>query len=296
MSVFKGICTALITPFKNGEIDFEAMGRIIDFQIDSGINALLVCGTTGEPATMSEAEKLSLIKFSLDRIAGRVPLIVGAGGNNTAAIISFIKQIQEMDISALLCVTPYYNKATPEGLVRHYRAISESTALPVIVYNVPSRTGVNIQPSTLCRLAEIENIVAIKEASANMAQAVEMMSLCGDKIDMYSGCDEINVPIFSIGGIGAISVLSNIMPAETVKMSDLYFEGDVYSAAKIQKKLMPVIKALFSEVNPIPVKTAASLMGLCRDEMRLPLTPMENKQNLVQVMKEFSLGSFLGSF
>lgn len=291
MSVFKGVCTALITPFDKGKVDFDSLGRLIDFQIENDVDALLVCGTTGEPCTMTELEKMSVIQFAKERIGGRVPLVVGTGGNNTAEVVNFIGKIQDMDISALLCVTPYYNKTTQNGLVRHYGAIAESTFLPVIIYNVPSRTGVNVQPKTLKLLAEKENIVAIKEASGNVAQAVEMMSLCGDKIDLYSGNDDINVPLFSIGGIGTISVLSNIMPAETVRMVHKYMEGDVHSAANMQKRLMPIIKCLFSEVNPIPVKTAASLMGLCSDELRLPLTGMgdENKRALIDCMKEFSL-------
>lgn len=291
MSVFKGVCTALITPFDKGKVDFDSFGRLIDFQIENDVDALLVCGTTGEPCTMTELEKISVIQFAKERIGGRVPLVVGTGGNNTAEVVNFIGKIQNMGISALLCVTPYYNKTTQNGLVRHYGAIAESTFLPVIIYNVPSRTGVNVQPKTLKLLAEKENIVAIKEASGNVAQAVEMMSLCGDKIDLYSGNDDINVPLFSIGGIGTISVLSNIMPAETARMVHKYMEGDVHSAANMQKRLMPIIKCLFSEVNPIPVKTAASLMGLCSDELRLPLTGMgdENKRALIDCMKEFSL-------
>lgn len=291
MSIFKGVCTALITPFDKGKVDFDSFGRLIDFQIENDVDALLVCGTTGEPCTMTELEKISVIQFAQERIGGRVPLLVGTGGNNTAEVVNFIGKIQNMGISALLCVTPYYNKTTQNGLVRHYGAIAESTFLPVIIYNVPSRTGVNVQPKTLKLLAEKENIVAIKEASGNVAQAVEMMSLCGDKIDLYSGNDDINVPLFSIGGIGTISVLSNIMPAETAGMVHKYMEGDVHSAANMQKRLMPIIKCLFSEVNPIPVKTAASLMGLCSDELRLPLTGMgdENKRVLIDCMKEFSL-------
>lgn len=225
------------------------------------------------------------------KIADKIPLIVGAGGNNTANVINFIKKIQDFGVDALLSVTPYYNKVTQKGLISHYSAIAESSTLPIIVYNVPSRTGVNILPSTLAELSQISNIAAIKEASGNMAQAVDMLSLCEDNIDMYSGNDDITVPILSIGGKGVISVLSNIMPKDVKKMTDLYFEGDVHSAGKIQKKLMPIIKSVFSEVNPIPIKTAASYMGLCRDKLRLPLTPMEetNKNKLKHVMENFKL-------
>lgn len=291
MSIFKGICTALITPFESGKVDFDSLARIVDFQLENGIDALLACGTTGEPATMTEAEKISVIKFVTKRADGKVPVLVGTGGNNTAAVINFVKQIQEYGISALLSVTPYYNKSTQKGLIQHYSAISESSALPIVVYNVPSRTGVNVLPSTLKELSEIPNIVAIKEASGDMAQAVEMMSLCHGSIDMYSGNDDICVPIFSIGGIGAISVLSNIMPAQMVKMSQLYFAGDTVGAAEMQKSFTPIIKSLFSEVNPIPVKTAASLMGLCGSELRLPLTPMEQKtkEKLIECMKQSGL-------
>lgn len=292
MSIFKGVCTALITPFySDGSINYNSFSKLLDFQIENGVNALLVCGTTGEPATMSDDEKLSLVSFTVKKVAGRVPIIVGIGGNNTAGVATFVKQVQELGISALLAVTPYYNKSTQKGLVSHYSAIAEATALPIIVYNVPSRTGVNILPETLKKLADIPNIVGIKEASGNMAQAVEMLSLCGDSIDMYSGNDDITIPILSVGGKGVISVLSNIMPAEVVSMNNLYFEGDVHTAAKLQKRLMPIIKALFSEVNPIPVKTAASIMGICSDRLRLPLTPMEesSREALVKVMNEYML-------
>ncbi len=291
MAIFKGVATALITPFRDGKIDYPAMGKIIDFQVNSGIDALVVCGTTGEPAALTETEKLELTEFTLKKVNGRVPVIVGAGGNNTRKVINFVKEAQKFDIAGFLSVTPYYIKATQQGLVEHYRAISEASALPIIVYNVPSRTGVNVLPETLVKLSTIENIVAIKEASGNMVQVAEMMSLCGDRIDIYSGCDEINVPIFSVGGMGAISVLSNIMPREAVQMAHSYFDGDTKTAAKLQCELMPIIKCLFSEVNPIPVKAALAHMGFCEDELSLPLTPMEhtNRERLLRVMRDLEL-------
>lgn len=291
MSIFKGVCTALITPFNRGSVDISAFARLLEFQLKSGVDALLVCGTTGEASTMTENEKISIIRLALEYTGGRVPVIVGVGGNNTAQVIDFVNKIQYMGISGLLCVTPYYNKTTQNGLIQHYNAIAKATALPIIAYNVPSRTGVNIQPETLEALVHTENIVAIKEASGNAAQAVEMLSLCGDKLDLYSGNDDITVPLLSVGGIGVISVLSNIMPADTVAMVHTYLEGDVHSAAKMQKKLMPIIKCLFSEVNPIPVKTAASLMGLCTDEIRLPLTAISsaNKALLTEQMQKLGL-------
>ncbi len=283
MTVFKGICTALITPFDDeGNVDYEAFERIIEFQISGGVDALLVCGTTGEAAVLREKEKLEIIRFAKEKINGRVKLLVGAGSNDTGATIAFARQAEELSPDALLMVTPYYNKTSQAGLFEHYSAVCGKIALPVIVYNVPSRTGVNIMPDTMKKLSDIPNVVGIKEASGNMAQAVEMAVLCKGKTDIYSGNDDISVPMYSIGAKGTISVISNIFPTETAQMAHDWFEGNTFSAAKLQKRLYPVIKMLFADVNPIPVKAAAAYLGLCGENLRLPLVKLDkNKRRLL---------------
>ncbi len=291
MSIFNGTCTAMVTPFKNGNVDFSALAKMIDFQLENGINALLVCGTTGEPSTMSEDEQLRIISFAVKHVAGTVPVIAGIGGNNTAKVSNFSRDLSEIKLSALLAVTPYYNKATPEGLYHHYSEISKATVLPVIVYNVPGRTGVNITADILKQLSKIPNICAIKEASGNVAQALEMLRLCDNSVDIYSGNDDITVPMMSVGAKGVISVLSNVAPAQTVRMTQCALEGNFEEAAFLQRQFMPLIKSLFSQVNPIPVKAALSLMGLCKNELRLPLTPLTDSLHaeLKQNMKALNL-------
>ncbi len=277
MSVFKGICTAMITPFKRGEIDFESFARLIDRQLDAQVSALLVCGTTGEPCTMSDDEKLTLLHFAAERVNGRVPVIAGVGGNNTSTTAAFARAVNAVGANAILSVTPYYNKCTQDGLISHYEQIAEACDLPIIIYNVPSRTGFNILPETAKKLSEIENICAIKEASGSITQCAEVAMHCGGKLDLYSGNDDMLLPVLSIGGIGGISVLSNIFPHEMNDICRLFFDGRIDEAAKIQLRLLPIMKLMFLEVNPIPVKAASSLLGLCQNELRLPLTPMMNK-------------------
>lgn len=288
-SIFKGVATALITPMKeNGEVDYEAFGRLIDWQIEQGINALVVCGTTGECATLDDNEHKEVIKFCVDRTAKRVPVIAGTGGNDTAYAIKLSKYAKEVGADACLLVTPYYNKATQKGLVKMFGEIAQSVDLPMIVYNVPSRTGVNIEPQTYVELAKFKNIRGIKEASGNISKAVETMSLIGDALDMYSGNDDQVVPFMSIGAKGVISVLSNLLPKQTVEMCDLFFEGKVKESAKMQLKYKALIDALFCEVNPIPVKSAMWKMGYGSEFLRSPLTVMEkeHKEKLFKLMEE----------
>ena len=291
-SIFKGIATALITPFTaRGEVDYEAYGRIIDWQIESGIDALVSCGTSGEGPTLSDEEHKEVVRFCVERAAGRVPVIAGTGSNDTAYAIELTRFACDVGADAMLVVTPYYNKATQEGLYRSFTAIADASTKPLILYNVPSRIGCNIQPATYARLAEHENIRAIKEANGNISSVVETLSLVGGKLDMYSGNDDQIVPILSMGGAGCISVLSNILPRETCEICRRFFAGDVQGAAQLQMRYLPLIQALFCEVNPIPVKAAMAAMGYCADVLRLPLTPMEdaNRARLLACMRKEGL-------
>ena len=274
-TIFQGMATAMITPMNDRGIDYDTMGRFIDWQIESGINALVVMGTTGENATIEPEDQTEVIRYTVERVAGRIPVIAGTGTNNTEHVLRNTREACRVGADAVLVVTPYYNKATQNGLIKHFFAVADASTVPVIVYNVPSRTGMNIQPKTLAALAEHPNIAAIKEASGNMAQMVEMAALCGDKIDIYSGEDALTVPMMAMGAKGTISVLSNVVPRESVAMTDACLAGDFKTAAAWQCKLLPLINALFSEVNPIPAKAAVSAMGFGEDYLRLPLTPME---------------------
>ena len=273
-TLFTGCGTALITPFKNGEVDVDALRRLVDTQIENGIDALIANGTTGEPSTMNDEEWVLVLKTVVEQANGRVPVICGTGGNNTAAVIAKAKLARELGADAQLCVTPYYNKTTQAGLIAHYQAIARNTDLPVIVYNVPSRTGLNILPETLAVLAEEENIIAVKEASANMIQIMDMMRLCGDKVDFYSGSDELTAPIMALGGKGVISVLSNIAPAQMRQMT----HGRIENAVKMNLEFMPLIHGLFRQTSPCPVKAAAEMMGMCTDEVRLPLIALNGSE------------------
>ena len=286
--IFQGIATALITPFRDGQVDYEAMGRLIDWQIESGINALVICGTSGEGPTLTDAEHRECIRFAVERAAGRVPIIAGTGSNDTAYAISLTKYACEVGADAMLVVTPYYNKATQSGLVASFNAIADASTKPLIVYNVPSRTGCGIKPETYARMAEHKNIAAIKEANGDISSVVATRALVGDRLDIYSGNDDQIVPILSMGGMGCISVLSNVLPRETVEICDRFFAGDVAGAAALQCKYLPLINALFCEVNPIPVKAAMAAMGFCENSLRLPLTPMEDahRQVLLQCMRD----------
>ena len=276
-TIFRGMASAIVTPMKKDlSVDYEALGRFIDFQIDNGINAIVAVGTTGESATLEPAEQKEVIRFTVERVNKRVPVIAGVGTNNTAHVLDNVKNACEVGADALLVVTPYYNKATQNGLIAHFTAIADASTVPVVLYNVPGRTGCNIQPKTVAKLAEHEKIVAIKEATGNMAQMVEIMALCGDKIDVYSGEDALTVPMMAMGAAGTISVLSNVVPAESVAMTDACKAGDYAAAAAWQCKLLPLVNALFSEVNPIPVKAAVSAMGFGEENIRMPLSKMED--------------------
>jgi len=279
--VFQGIATALITPLTENGIDYDQFARLVDWQIESGINALVVCGTTGESSTLTDEEHRQAIEFVVKQAAGRVPVIAGTGSNDTDYAIALTKHACEVGVDAVLVVTPYYNKATQAGLIKMYTMIADASDKPVIVYNVPSRTGVNIEPATYAAIAKHPNIVAVKEANGNIGKIVQTAALIEGEMDLYSGNDDQIVPILSMGGIGCISVLSNLLPAETVQITDRFFRGDIVGAAALQKKYLPLINALFSEVNPIPVKAAMAAMGFCEDYLRLPLTPMSDSAKAV---------------
>ncbi len=290
-TIFKGVATALVTPMTEKGIDYENFGKLVDWQIEQGINALVVCGTTGEASTLTDEEHKSLIKYCVDRVNKRVPVIAGTGGNDTAYSIALSQYACSVGADACLCVTPYYNKATQKGLVKMFTEIADNIDKPIILYNVPSRTGVNIEPQTYLELADHKNISAIKEANGDISKAVKTMSLVGDKLDMYCGNDDQVIPFMSIGGSGVISVLSNVLPKETVKMCDLFFEGSVKESAEMQLGYKALIDALFCEVNPIPAKAAMSAMGFGENYLRSPLTQMEeaNKQKLLRLMREQGL-------
>ena len=275
-TVFKGMATAMVTPMTSTGVDYEALARFIDFQLENGINALVAVGTTGESATLEPAERKEVIRFTIDRVNGRVPVIAGTGTNNTAHAIDFSINACENGADALLVVTPYYNKATQNGLIAHFAAIADKVDKPIILYNVPSRTGCNMLPATVAKLAEHPNICGIKEASGNMAQVVDIFARCGDKLDVYSGEDGLSVPMLAMGGAGTISVLSNVAPREAVAMTDAFFAGRVSEAAAWQCRLLPLINCLFSEVNPIPAKAGVSALGFGEEHIRLPLTKMED--------------------
>ena len=272
MSVFTGSGVAIVTPFKDGNVDQTALTRLIELQIVSGTDAIIVCGTTGEASTMSVDERLDTIRFCVDRVGGRVPVIAGTGGNNTAEVIENTRAAEAIGVNAALIVTPYYNKTTQQGLIAHYSAIAESTDLPIIVYNVPSRTGVNVLPETMARLTEHRNIVGIKEASGDIKQIVTLAAYCPE-CDIYSGNDDHILPILSVGGKGVISVLANVLPETVHNLCESFFKGDFIAAREAQMQLIPLCRAAFCEVNPIPIKAMLGMMKLCSPEVRLPLVP-----------------------
>ena len=290
-TVFKGMATAMVTPMTPTGVDYDALARFIDFQLESGINALVAVGTTGESATLTPEERKAVIRFTVRQANGRVPVIAGVGTNNTEHVLDFTRSACDDGADAVLVVTPYYNKATQKGLICHYSMVADASSKPVILYNVPSRTGCNLLPDSVETLAHHPNIAAIKEASGSMAQVVEIFARCGNLLDVYSGEDGLTVPMLSMGGAGCISVLSNVVPREAVEMTDRFFAGDIAGAASIQCRMLPLINALFSEVNPIPVKAAVSAMGFGKEHLRLPLTPMEsaNREVLFQRMRELGV-------
>ena len=291
-TIFKGVATALITPFdKSGKIDYGKFAELIEFQIESKIHARVTCGTTGESSTFTDDEHRDVITFTVKQVNGRVPVIAGAGSNDTAYAIGLTKHACAAGADAVLLVTPYYNKATQNGLIRMYTEIADESEKPVILYNVPSRTGVNIEPETYLRLSEHPMIAAFKEANGNIGKIAETCALLDGKLDMYSGNDDQIVPLLSLGGKGVISVLSNVLPRETVEICNRFFAGDVEGSAKLQLSLMPLIKALFSEVNPIPVKSAMARMGYTENVLRSPLYPLEkdHEKVLFDCMERFGV-------
>ncbi len=289
-TIFKGMATAIVTPMSENGIDYDALGRFLEFQIESGINAIVVMGTTGENATIEPEDQEKVIRFTVEKVAHRVPVIAGTGTNNTQHVLRNTKAACAAGADAVLVVTPYYNKATQNGLITHFTAVADVSAVPVILYNVPGRTGCGLQPKTVAALAEHPNIVGLKEATGNMSQMVELMHLCGDKIDIYSGEDALTVPMMAMGAAGTISVLSNVAPKEAVAMTDACLAGDYAAAAKLQCDLLPLINACFSEVNPIPAKAAVSAMGYGEEHLRLPLTPMEPHTRAVLYAEMRKLG------
>ena len=289
--IFQGAATALITPMTKDGIDYPALEKLVNWQIEQGIDALVICGTTGEASTLADDEHKKVLRVALEAAAGRVPMIAGTGSNDTAYAMQMTRHACQLGYDAHLMVTPYYNKVTQKGLVAHYSALASATTKPVILYNVPSRTGVNIAPATYAKLAQIPNVAAAKEANGNISSVVETAALAGDLLDIYSGNDDQIVPIMACGGQGVISVLSNLLPRETSQICHKMFQGDVKGAMELQKKYLPLINALFCEVNPIPVKAAMAAMGFCQEHIRLPLTPMEeeNRTRLLNCMRQVGI-------
>lgn len=291
LTLFKGCATALITPFKDGKIDYVSMGKIIENQIKEKVDAIVVCGTTGEASTLSNKEKIQLVKFAVDLVDGRLPVIAGSGTNNTAAALELSKEMQETGANGLLIVTPYYNKCTEKGLIAHYEKIADNVGIPIIMYSVPSRTGVNIKPSAVNLLSKHPNIIGIKEASGNISQICEIASYVSDEFDLISGNDDQTIPIMSLGGIGCISTVSNIIPGRFTKMIHNYLDGKYIEAGREQVVLKPLIDSLFEEVNPGPVKAAMNMLGMCNLEYRLPMCVPTNKTQFLvyDALEEFGL-------
>lgn len=293
MAIFKGAGVAIITPFhEDGSVNYEKLGELIEFQIANKTDAIIICGTTGEASTLTHEEHLECIKYTIDKVAKRVPVVAGTGSNCTETAIYLSQEAEKYGADALLVVTPYYNKATQKGLIAHYTAVADSVKLPIIMYNVPSRTGCNIQPETAVALAKnVENIVAIKEATGNISQVAKLIQLADGCIDVYSGNDDQIVPILSLGGLGVISVLSNVAPEETHNIVELYMNGNVKESAQLQLRALPLIDQLFCEVNPIPVKAAVNLMGMEAGHLRMPMTEIEDahKESLKKTMEEFGI-------
>lgn len=290
-TVFTGAATAIITPFTQEGVDWEAFGRLIDFQLAGGINGIVAAGTTGEGSTLTDREHEDVISFCVKRVAGRVPVIAGTGSNNTAHAIERTKTACKAGADAVLLVTPYYNKTTQRGLIASFSAIADASSVPCILYNVPSRTGLNMLPETLAALAKHEKIAAVKEACGNISQVAKERLLCGDELDIYSGCDDQIVPTLSLGGKGIISVIANILPKETAEICSLFFSGDVQGAAALQLKLLPLMNQLMIETNPIPAKAACAAIGYGQNLLRLPLVEMEegNRLKLLTLMNEAGL-------
>ncbi len=290
-SVFKGTATALITPFRDGEVDFAALGDLIDRQIDCGIDALVICGTTGENATLSDEEHREILKYALAKSGGKVPMIAGTGSNDTAHAVKMSRFASDIGYDALLAVTPYYNKATERGIIESYIKIADASVCPIILYNVPTRTCCNITLPVYRELAKHENIVAVKEASGNISAVAELIVECGDDFDVYSGNDDQTLPMLALGGSGVISVASNIIPREMVSLCRKWFNGDTQECRRLHEKYLKLMKMMFCEVNPIPVKTACAMMGLCSAEMRLPMCEIgeENRAKIKAALSDFEI-------
>ncbi len=293
MAIFKGAGVAIITPFhEDGSVDYEGFGRLIEFQIANQTDAIIVCGTTGESSTLTHEEHLDVIRYCIEKVNHRIPVIAGTGSNCTQTAVYLSQEAEKMGADGLLLVTPYYNKATQKGLYQHFKTVADSVKIPVLLYNIPGRTGVTMNPETVAKLCtEVENIVGVKDATGNIAQVAHLMQLAKGKVDLYSGEDGIIVPLLSLGGSGVISVLSNIAPKETHEICSRFFEGDAAGSCELQLKALPLVDALFCEVNPIPVKKAAELMGICGSTLRMPLTEMEPEHAAVleREMKAFGL-------
>ncbi len=293
MAIFKGAGVAIITPFhEDGSVDYERFGELIEYQIANRTDAIIVCGTTGESATLTHEEHLDVIRYCVEKVDHRIPVIAGTGSNCTETAVYLSTEAEKIGADALLLVTPYYNKATQNGLYQHFKTVADAVKLPILLYNVPGRTGTTIQPETAVRLCkEVENIVGIKDATGNISQTAHLMSIADGCVDLYSGEDAIIVPILSLGGKGVISVLSNVAPRQTHEICSRYFEGDTAGSMEPQLKAVPLVEALFSEVNPIPVKKAVQLMGLCGGTLRMPMTEMEpaHAEKLAEEMKAFGI-------
>lgn len=291
MAIFKGSAVAIITPFKEDGVDFEKLKELLEWHVENKTDAIVICGTTGEASTMSENERKDAIKFTVDVINHRIPVIAGTGSNNTMASLEMSKWAESVGVDGLLVITPYYNKTSQKGLFNHFKVINDGVKTPIIVYNVPSRTGMNVSPSMAKQLSELSNVVAIKEASGDISQIAKIKALCGDNLDIYSGNDDQIIPILSLGGIGVISVLANVIPKEVHDMCELYLSGKVKEALKLQIETLDLTNNLFIETNPIPVKTALNIMGFNVGHLRLPLCEMEegNFQKLKQALKNYNL-------
>ncbi|MCI8940717.1 MAG: 4-hydroxy-tetrahydrodipicolinate synthase [Dorea sp.] len=293
MAIFTGAGVALVTPFReDGSVNYDKLDELIDYHCENGTDSIIICGTTGESSTLSEEEHMECIKFAIERTKKRIPVIAGTGSNATYTTIDMSREAASYGADGLLLVTPYYNKATQEGLALHYKAVAKEAKAPIILYSVASRTGLNIAPETVASLVrEVDNIVAIKEASGNIGQVARIMNLTDGKVDLYSGNDDQIVPLLSLGGVGVISVLSNVAPRYTHDICAKYFEGDVKGACQMQLKAIPLIDQLFCEVNPIPVKKAVNLMGMECGGLRMPLTELtpEHEKSLAQAMREFGI-------
>lgn len=292
MTLFTGAATAIVTPFKDGRVDFPSLGRLIDWQISEGIDAIVVCGTTGEASTLNDNEHIETVQYTVEKVNHRIPVIAGAGSNDTAHAVFMSKELEEIGVDGLLLVTPYYNKCTQKGLIQHYTKIADSVNIPLILYSVAGRTGVNISPSTVFELAKHPNIVGIKEASGNISQVVEIAKCVSDEFALYSGNDDMIVPLLSVGGTGVISTVANIIPKDTHDMVMKYLDGDVKGAGKLQLDMKHLIDALFVEVNPIPVKAALNMMGMLELEYRLPLCPPDEKSMEI-IRKELAAYSLI---